>query len=293
MFVHRKQGLFLSVHVDGIKNGWKEAEKWLQCGRNWWKNVVLTNQHHFLTMCIWDVLNVNANRMKHLLNDTQQMFDSRISAGATDKLPGWQQPHTKTVACSHDMEGHARKCNDRYCLLANKKWSSYTQVQVFAGLITNSRRKNLNQLENYQKYALKLSWNACTWHELGDQTLYGLSTNLLEPSQNGLRLATEVWQDWFHTFITQMTTDKIVMCCPQPSIVDWVYPKTQTLLAILRTRKQPQDASFVFLEEQLSLSVGCARNKRQCPALLQNLKSFRWMLDCERMDFLLSTSGMW
>ena len=34
LFVDRKQEFFLSVHVDDIKNDWKEAECGLQCGRN-------------------------------------------------------------------------------------------------------------------------------------------------------------------------------------------------------------------------------------------------------------------
>ena len=36
----------------------------------------------------------------------------------------------------------------------------------------------------------------------------------------------------------------------------------------------------------MSPSVGCARNKRQYPTVLHNLKSFRWMLACEWMDYL-------
>ena len=38
-----------------------------------------------------------------------------------------------------------------------RKWSSYTKSQVSAWMIINTRRKNLNQLENYRKYAHKLS----------------------------------------------------------------------------------------------------------------------------------------
>ena len=49
------------------------------------------------------------------------MFESRIYVGATAKLPRWQKPHEQTVAWSYDMEGHARKCVERYCELANKK----------------------------------------------------------------------------------------------------------------------------------------------------------------------------
>ena len=29
---------------------------------------------------------------------------------ATEKLPGCEKPHAKTVAWSYDLEGHARKC---------------------------------------------------------------------------------------------------------------------------------------------------------------------------------------
>ena len=59
-------------------------------------------------------------------------------------------------------------------------------------------------------------------------------------------------------------------------------------------RNQPREESYVFVEaEHLSPSVGCARNRRQYPTVPQNLKAFRWMLDCEWMDFLLSTCGTW
>ena len=49
------------------------------------------------------------------------MFESRMSADATEKLPGWEEPHAKTVTWSHDMEGHAQNCVEIYCELANKK----------------------------------------------------------------------------------------------------------------------------------------------------------------------------
>ena len=84
------------------------------------------------------------------------MFELRISAGATEKLPGWEKPHAKTVAWSKDMEGHARKCVERYCELATKKVEQLYKCQVLTWVIINSNRKNLNQSENYDKYADKL-----------------------------------------------------------------------------------------------------------------------------------------
>ena len=85
-----------------------------------------------------------------------------------------------------------------------------------------------------------------------------------------------------------MTTDNMVMWVTRHTIVDWVYFKTQTLLATLRTRNRAQVVSRVSLEaEHWSPSVGCARNTRQYPTVLQNLKSFRWKLDSAWMDYLL------
>ena len=46
------------------------------------------------------------------------MFESRISAGGTKKLPFPQ--NLRISSWSYDMEGHAKKCVERYCELANK-----------------------------------------------------------------------------------------------------------------------------------------------------------------------------
>ena len=81
------------------------------CVRSSQTRLILVSMcHHFLTMCIWDAPKENANQMKSFLNSTKK-FESRISAGATQKLPGWKN----FVAWSCDMEGHAKKCVERYC----------------------------------------------------------------------------------------------------------------------------------------------------------------------------------
>ena len=46
------------------------------------------------------------------------MFESRISAGATEKLPCSE--NLCVSSWSFDMEGQAKKCVERYCELANK-----------------------------------------------------------------------------------------------------------------------------------------------------------------------------
>ena len=66
------------IGVRGRRNCSKEAEGsriWLSCGRNWWNTLILTNQLHFFITYIWDVLKVNANRMKLVSMNLQRCLN--------------------------------------------------------------------------------------------------------------------------------------------------------------------------------------------------------------------------
>ena len=87
-----------------------------------------------------------------IIEQYTKMFKSRISAEATEKLPGWQKPHAQTVTWSYDTERHAQKCGER------DKQESGATVQSFSSLFgrPSVQKKNWNQLENCQKFAHKL-----------------------------------------------------------------------------------------------------------------------------------------
>ena len=257
----------------------------------------------------------------------QKMFESRISAGATEKITRMGKPSRKDGCVVLRCGSTCSKMRWEMLRSGEQKDSRSTKSQVFASMTTIAKKRNSNQLENCQKFALLkklvLGTKWTTWHLVVSQQacwsshkidvcsqivlqclyfarigrpdiLWSVNKLARAVTKNGLRLATDAWQDWFHTFITQMTTDIVVMWVTRLSIVDGVYSKTQNLLATLRTQNQSQVGFYVSLEVEHPFPwVGCARNKRQCPTVLQNLKAFRWMLDCEWMDYLLLTSGMW
>ena len=54
---------------------------------------------------------------KDIVDNYRTMFESRISSGATEKLPCSE--NLRVSSWSYDMEGHAKKCVERYCELAN------------------------------------------------------------------------------------------------------------------------------------------------------------------------------
>ena len=122
------------------------------------------------------------------------MFESRISVGATVKLPGWDKPRANTSAWSCDMEGHARKCVERYCELATRQ-SNCTRFPVFLWTITKFKGNTWETKVNCQKFATILHLNACTWHELVDLTFCGQATNWHDLSQDGLKHVTDDWHD--------------------------------------------------------------------------------------------------
>ena len=88
-----------------------------------------------------------------------------------------------------------------------------------------------------------------------------------------------------------MITDNVAMLETGLSIVDWVYFKTQTLLATLKTQNRPWEEFDEFSEvERLFLSVGCVRNKLQYLTVPLNLKLFLWLVVCASISGICNTS---
>ena len=65
---------------------------------------------------------------KDIVDNYRTMFESRMSAGRTEKLPSPQ--NLRISSWSYDMEGHAKKCVERYCELANKATQQLYKVST-------------------------------------------------------------------------------------------------------------------------------------------------------------------
>ena len=68
---------------------------------------------------------------KDIVDNYKTMFESRNSAGWTEKLPFPQ--NNRISSWSYDMEGHAKKCVERYCELANKTTQQLYKVSTPKG----------------------------------------------------------------------------------------------------------------------------------------------------------------
>ena len=65
---------------------------------------------------------------KDVVDNYRAMFESRISAGRTEKLP--HSENLRNSSWSYDMEGHAKKCVERYCELSNKTTQQLNKVST-------------------------------------------------------------------------------------------------------------------------------------------------------------------
>ena len=65
---------------------------------------------------------------KDIVDKLQNQFDSRISAGGVEKSPFPQ--NLRISSWSYDMAGHAKKCVERYCELANKTTQQLYKVST-------------------------------------------------------------------------------------------------------------------------------------------------------------------
>ena len=65
---------------------------------------------------------------KDIVDNYRAMFESGISAGTSEKLP--YSDNFSISSWSSDMEGHAKKCVERYCELANKTTQQLYKVST-------------------------------------------------------------------------------------------------------------------------------------------------------------------
>ena len=123
----RKKRLFLSVYVDDIKLAGKKQNidpMWKVLN----KEVELGEPTSFLDHACLGCTRRQCEVSKDIVDNYTTMFESRISAEATEKLPCWE--NLCISSWSYDVEGHAKKCVERYCELAHRTTQQLYKVST-------------------------------------------------------------------------------------------------------------------------------------------------------------------
>ena len=126
-FVHREKGLFLTVYVDDIKLAGKKQNidpMWKVLNKEFDLGEPTSFLDHVYLVCTQRQCEIS----KDIFDSYGTTFEYRISTGATGKLPCSE--NLSISSWSYDMEGHAKKCVERYCELANKTTQQLYKVST-------------------------------------------------------------------------------------------------------------------------------------------------------------------
>ena len=126
LLVHRQKGLILSVYVDDIKLAGKTKHFPMWKVLN--KEVDLGEPTSFLDHVYLGCTQRQCEISKNTVDNYRAMFESRISAERTEKLPYSENLRISSWSC--DVEGHAKKCVERYCELANRTTQQIYKVST-------------------------------------------------------------------------------------------------------------------------------------------------------------------
>ena len=216
-------------------------------------------------MCIWDVLNVNANRMKSLLRNIRRCSNHIFLLEQLENYQGEEKPHAKTVALSDTANWQT------------KGQSRCTKFEVLAWLIINSKKGELESIGELSKVCSQIVFfKKCLYLE-----------RIGRPGHS------KVSQSYIHH-----TSDHRQYCHVSNTAQHCrlgLFQDSDFAGDLEDSKNPPRERGLVHFRKPNILFplVGCARRKHLSPTVLQNPKSFRWILDCEWMDYLLSIYGMW
>ena len=241
------------------------------------KEVDLGEPTSFLDHVYLDCAQIQCEISKDIVDNYRTMFESRISAGSTEKLPYTE--NIRISSWSYDMAGHAKKCVERYCELAHKttqqlykvstpciddhhfkeeEWKSVGELskvcsQVVLKCIYLARIRRPDILCSVNKLARSIT----KWTKACDKRLSRLISYIHHTCE---------YKQYCH-----------VGALPNNADCDCV--KTPILQEILRIQNLHQVEHCAFLDVILFQSVGCVRNKLQFRTVQQNQKSFPWTQD--------------
>ena len=170
IFVHCEKGLFLSLYVDDIKMAGKKQNidpVWKVLN----KEVGWEEPTSFLDHVYLGCTQRQCQTSKDIVDNYRTMFESRISAGGTEKLPYFD--NFRISSWSFDMAGHAKKCVERYCELANKTTQQLYKVSTPCIDDHHFKEEETKSVGELSKVCSQIVVNVYTWQELEDLIFYG------------------------------------------------------------------------------------------------------------------------
>ena len=100
----------------------------IRCGKYSIKKLIWENQHLSWIMCIWAALKDNVTSANIQWTTKEPCLNCEFPRGRIEKLSYCE--HFRISSRSYDMQGHAKKCVEQYCELADKASQQFYKVST-------------------------------------------------------------------------------------------------------------------------------------------------------------------
>ena len=108
---------------------------------------------------------------KDVVDNYRAMFESRIFAGGTAKLP--YSENFRVSSWSYDMEGHAKKCVERYCESADKTTQQLYKVSTPCIDDHHFKEEEMTSVGELSQVCSQIVLKDFFWHVLDDLIFFG------------------------------------------------------------------------------------------------------------------------
>ena len=180
------------------------------------------------------------------------MFESRISAAGSEKLPFPQ--NLRISAWTYDMAGHAKKFVERYCELANKTTQQLYKVSTPCIDDHHFKEEETKSVGELSQVCSKIVLKCWYLARIGkpDVLLSEQTCTIDYEMDQGLWNA---WIDWYPTFIIHVTTNSIAMCVILSNNTSWDCFQTLILREMLRIQNPLLEEHCAFWESHTFVPI--------------------------------------
>ena len=203
-------------------------------------------------MYIWDALKDHVKWAKILWTITEP-WSNREFLVETEKLPFPQ--NLRISSWSYDMEGHAKKCVERYCELANKTNQQLHKISTPCIDDHHNKEEEMKSVGELSQVCSQIVLKCLYLARIGRLDILWSVNKLARSITKWPKHVTNVWIDWFQIFITRVNTNNIVMWEILQNNADWDCFKTLTLREILRTQKSTSGGTLCVFGSQTFVPI--------------------------------------
>ena len=183
---------------------------------------------------------------KDIVDNYRTMFESRISVGGVENLPFPQ--NLRISSWSYDTVGHAKKCVERYCELANKTTQQLYIVSTPCIDDHHFKEEEMKSVGELSQVCSQIVLKCLYLARIGRPDILWSVNKFARSITKWTKACDKRLNRLFFIFTTDVNTNNIVMWVILPNNADWDCFKTLISREILKIRNPLLEEHCAFSE---------------------------------------------